>query len=548
MGKVALLLAGQGAQFPGMGKDLYENSSLARSIIDRVEELRPGTVTQLTDESFQGLNETKNTQICVYLMDYICGRLLLEGGVRPAYMAGFSLGELAALTLSGAMSLEDGVRLVMARGTYMQECAEKYPGGMAAVIRPDEDQIWQMAQEYGVYVANLSSAQQISVSGERDKIAAFEEALKEKNIRFVDVKVNGAFHTPYMNEAADKLRRVLDTIEFKKPSVTVFSNKDAAPYPVDSEGVRDMLQSQITHPVRFRATLENMRSEGADTFIECGPGHTLSGFVRKTLKGTASAQVSDCAQARDAIDKYRLRETAVVTGASRGIGRAAAVRLALDGYNVALVAAHDSENLKNALEEVKQSGHRAEAYVCDVSDPEQVQNTVKQITDDFEKITVLVNDAGVTGDGLLLSLEDSDIRKVMDVNLMGTIWMTRAMLPVFMKNRYGRIVNLSSVVGQSGNAGQTSYAASKAGISGFTRSVAKEYGRKNITCNAVAPGFIETDMTDAMTDEAKKAVLSRVSLRRMGKPEDVAGLIAFLAEPGSDYITGQVITIDGGLD
>lgn len=547
MGKTAFLMAGQGAQFPGMGKSLYEKCPLAADIFNKAEAVRPGTIRMLTDPDFPDLNDTSNTQIAVFLMDYACAELLKEAGIEPDLYAGFSLGELAALTSAKAMSLDEAIRLVNARGEYMQECAVKYPGSMAAVIRPDEAVLAEICEKDHVYMANISSAQQISVSGAEADMENFKKDAAEAGLRFVEVKVSGAFHTPLMDEAAEKLGVVLRNIHFQKPEKPVYSDTLAKPYPEDPDEIRKLLKEQITHPVRFRDILYAMQKDGADSFIECGPGHTLTGFVRKTLKGVQYRAVSD----PDAVLKAKAdlvkRPVAVVTGAARGIGKAVALRLADQGCNVALTASHESDALTKAAEEVSAKGVRAQSYAFDVSDAEAVRKNADQILKDFGRVDVLVNDAGITRDGIFMGMSDEDMERVLNVNLLGTMLVTKAFIKPMVRQKKGKIINLSSVVGLRGNAGQANYAASKAGIIGFTKTIALEYGRKHITANAIAPGFIETDMTAAMTDEAKASVAGRIALRRLGKPEEVAKLVGFLASEDADYITGQVIGIDGGL-
>lgn len=548
MGKVAFLMAGQGAQFPGMGKALYENWPDAKNIFDMAEGIRPGTLNSLIDPDFPDLKDTSNTQIAVFLMDYVCDEMLKHAGIEPDLYAGFSLGEIAALAAAESLSLPDAIRLVTARGRYMQECGEKYPGGMVAIIRPDEKKVAELCEKDHVYIANISSAQQISVSGSVENMAAFQKDAKEAGIRFVEVQVSGAFHTPYMKEAAEKLGAVLNGINFKAPKTPVYSDVTASFYPEDPSKIREMLQKQIVNPVRFRDILKDMQEKGADTFVECGPGHTLTGFVRKTLKNVRYLNVADPETFSKAKADLIQRPAAVVTGAARGIGKAVALSLAEDGYNVALLAAHDSDALNETAKEVADKGVRAAKYVCDVSDPKAVDETAAKILEEFGTVKVLVNDAGITRDGLFMGMPKEDMERVLQVNLLGTMYVTQAFLKPMVRQRSGKIINLSSIVGIEGNAGQANYAASKAGVIGFTKTLAKEYGRKNITVNAVAPGFIETDMTAAMTEDAKKAVKSRISLRRLGQASEVAELIRFLASPKADYITGQVIGIDGGLN
>ena len=240
-------------------------------------------------------------------------------------------------------------------------------------------------------------------------------------------------------------------------------------------------------------------------------------------------------------------KTAVITGGTRGIGKAIALKFAQNHANLALIATHESQSAKETVEELKKLGANVRLYFCDVKNAQAVDETATKILEDFKTVEILVNNAGITRDNLLPGLSMEDIDDVIDVNLKGAMFTTRAFIRNFVKKRCGNIINLSSVVGLMGNKGQTNYAASKAGIIGFTKSVAKEYGRKNIRCNAIAPGFIMTDMTDKLSDEATEAITKELPLGRLGTPEDVANLALFLASDLSDYITGEVIKVDGGM-
>ena len=239
--------------------------------------------------------------------------------------------------------------------------------------------------------------------------------------------------------------------------------------------------------------------------------------------------------------------TAIVTGGSRGIGRAVAIKLASLGTDIAVVATHDGSAAKDTIKAINDLGRKAKLYVCNISDFEAVSDTVSEIIKDFGGVDILVNNAGITKDKLLMQMSEEDISDVIDVNLKGSMYVTKACLRTFMRQRHGRIVNISSVVGLMGNAGQTNYTASKAGIIGFTKSVAREYASKGITCNAVAPGFIRTDMTDKMPEDAVKAMLSNIPAGRYGEPSDVAETVAFLVSDAAAYITGEVIKVDGGM-
>lgn len=238
-------------------------------------------------------------------------------------------------------------------------------------------------------------------------------------------------------------------------------------------------------------------------------------------------------------------KTALVTGASRGIGRAIALRLAEDGANVAVIYAGNADKAEAVVNEITALGVNAKAYRCNVADSAAVNETVKAVTNDLGKIDILVNNAGITRDGLMLRMKDEDFDAVLDTNLKGAFNMIRACYSGFIRKKSGRIINISSVSGIMGNAGQANYSASKAGVIGLTKSVARELASRGITCNAVAPGFIQTDMTENLGDN--NPLLNSIPLGRMGKPEDIAAAVAFLASDSAAYITGEVLKVDGGL-
>lgn len=239
-------------------------------------------------------------------------------------------------------------------------------------------------------------------------------------------------------------------------------------------------------------------------------------------------------------------QVALVTGASRGIGRAIAIRLASCGAIVAGVARSLSA-LEGTLQAIREAGGTAEGWAANVADSADVRRVVDEVEAKFQKIHVLVNNAGVTRDGLMLRMEDDAWQEVIDTNLKGTFLFCRAVGAVMMRGRYGRIVNISSVSGLMGNPGQANYSASKAGVIGFSRTVARELASRNITVNVVAPGFITTDMTDVLPEKIKAEVKERVPVRRLGTPDDIADLVCYLSGPGASYLTGQVIAVDGGM-
>ncbi|HEY0305461.1 MAG TPA: 3-oxoacyl-[acyl-carrier-protein] reductase [Longimicrobiales bacterium] len=237
-------------------------------------------------------------------------------------------------------------------------------------------------------------------------------------------------------------------------------------------------------------------------------------------------------------------QVAVVTGGSRGIGKAIAERLAADGARVAVVA-RDAARAEEAAASLAGEGHKG--YACDVADSSAVDALVKQIEQDLGPLDIVVNNAGVTADNLLVRIDDAAWQLVIDTNLKGAFNLTRAAARGMMRRRKGRIINITSVVGLTGNAGQANYAASKAGLIGLTKAVAKELASRNVLVNAIAPGFIATEMTAELSEAARTGLMGQIALGKLGKPEDVAGVVRFLSGPDAGYITGQVLVVDGGM-
>lgn len=240
-------------------------------------------------------------------------------------------------------------------------------------------------------------------------------------------------------------------------------------------------------------------------------------------------------------------KVALVTGASRGIGRAIALRLAGEGAKVAINYAGNTTKAEAVKAEIEQNGGEAILVQADVADSSAVEAMVAKVTEAFGQIDILVNNAGITRDGLLMRMKEEDFDAVVNTNLKGVFHCTKTVSKLMMKKRSGRIINMASVVGIMGNAGQTNYAAAKAGVIGFSKSAAKELATRGITVNVVAPGFIDTDMTAAMTDKAKELTLTGIPMKKMGTPEDVANAVLFLASDCASYITGQTVNVDGGM-
>ena len=240
-------------------------------------------------------------------------------------------------------------------------------------------------------------------------------------------------------------------------------------------------------------------------------------------------------------------KTALITGASRGIGKAIAIRFAMEGSDIAITNIIDDEEFKTTIKEIEALGVKAKGYVSNAANFEDSQRIINEIVKDFTRIDILINNAGITRDNLLMRMTEDQWDSVIAVNLKSVFNLTKAVLQTMLKQKNGSIINMSSVVGVSGNAGQSNYSASKAGIIGFTKSIAKEVGSRNIRCNAIAPGFILTEMTEKLPEEVKKDWANKIPLKRGGTPEDVANTALFLASDLSSYITGQTIHVCGGM-
>lgn len=237
----------------------------------------------------------------------------------------------------------------------------------------------------------------------------------------------------------------------------------------------------------------------------------------------------------------------IVTGTTRGIGREIALTLAQNGANIAMNYRNLNSEVEDLINEIKSFGVDALAIKCDVSITEEVDNFVKEVKSHYNTIDILVNNAGITKDGLILRMKEEDFNDVLDVNLKGTFNTTKSVSSIMVRQKYGKIINISSVVGIAGNAGQCNYAASKAGVIGFSKSVARELASRNINVNVVAPGYINTDMTKNLPDKVKEEIIKSIPMKKIGYPKEVANLVLFLSSNLSDYITGQVINVDGGM-
>lgn len=286
MGSVAFLFAGQGTQHPAMGVDIIEASPAAAEVFAIADEVRPGTSEQCRSASKEELSQTENTQPCVFVHDLAAAVALRERGVVPAACAGFSLGEVAALTFAGAFDTRTGFELVCERAALMAAAAERHPGGMRAVIKLDAAQVENLAAQAGedCWPVNYNSPQQTVVAGAPEALQELDVLVKEAGGRAMKVAVSGAFHSPYMAEATEGLATYIQAGHAPSPLlIPVMANMTAAPYPADPRAASDVMANQVSHAVRWVDTLHALQTQGIDTFIEVGPGKTLSGLVKRTL-------------------------------------------------------------------------------------------------------------------------------------------------------------------------------------------------------------------------------------------------------------------------
>ena len=291
MGKIAFVFSGQGDQYPGMGKELAEKYPIAAQVYELCDRIRPGTSTQCFEGTEDELKETKNTQPCLFAMELAAASVLIEKGIVPNAVAGFSLGEVVAATVSGIFDNETGFRLVCKRGELMQREAEKFDTSMAAIVKLTPQQVQEICGKYAdVYPVNFNCPGQITVSGRSSQMADFFAEVKTAGGRAIPLKVKGAFHSPFMNEAANAFAKKLAQAETGKKTITLYSNMTAEPY---SEDAIELLSKQICSPVQWEKIIRNMIADGVDTFIEIGPGKTLTNMNKKISTDVKAVSVTE---------------------------------------------------------------------------------------------------------------------------------------------------------------------------------------------------------------------------------------------------------------
>ena len=547
MGKVAFCFPGQGALEAGMGRELAEAVPEAMDVYRVGSEASGLDLQKLCfDSPLEVLVDTEVQQPALVATCLAILAAIRAQGIEPDVVVGHSVGEFSALAAVNALGTGEAIGLVRERGLAMAEAARRHPGSMAAILGLEDEAVENLCRKIvGVWPANYNCPGQIVISGEHgavEELCAEAENLGAR--RAIKLKVSGAFHSPLVARAADRLKPAIDTVRFHDPIAPFMSTVTARvepatrlasllDRPADGAGEvhpgRPRARSRRRHDVRRgRARQRPLGPDQADRQEREGDLRQRSRQPREGAGGALGVSGFCSLEGK----------TALVTGASRGIGRAIAEELAAAGATVVVgyrTGATEAEELAAAI------GGRA--VQADVSDADSARALVEEAGD----VDVLVNNAGLTRDGLLARMSDDDWRTVIDTNLSSVFYTCRAVTRPMMKKRAGAIVNVSSIVGIHGNWGQTNYAASKAGIIGFTKSLARELGSRDVRANVVAPGYVQTQLTDVLPEEATEAMLGQTPLGRLGDPADVAGAVRFLCSDAAAFITGDVLLVDGGL-
>ena len=537
--KTAFLFPGQGAQYIGMGRELYEHFDIVRNIFDQADQiLNEDFVDLIFHGTEEDIQKTENTQPGILMVSTAISGLLRSKGIVPAMTAGLSLGEYSALVAAGAISYEDALPLVRKRGQLMNDAVPAGKGAMAAVIALDADKLTACCRQAAAFgtvgIANYNCPGQLVLTGEAAAVQKASELAKEAGAKkVVPLKVSGpdcnkgSGHSGHnqCGSIACFLRRRCETVA------------DSAG---QSSGPLGRLHT--IHAFLWDGYLPGVGPrEDPDRVYETN----RPVFCRLPYRGYGN---TGAGTGRIGGERMNLTgKVALVTGASRGIGKACAIHLADLGARVVVNYAHNRAKAEQVVAEIREKGGEATAILADVSNQKDVEAMVKKAVETYGSLDILVNNAGINRDMLLLRMKEEDWDSVINTNLKGVFLVTKAAARYMMKQRQGRIINISSVIGIAGNAGQANYAASKAGVIGFSKSIARELASRNILVNMIAPGFIDTDMTEELNDQAKEIILSKIPLKRSGKPEDVAYLAGFLASGESSYLTGQVIHVDGGM-
>jgi 3-oxoacyl-[acyl-carrier protein] reductase len=560
MTRFAFVFPGQGSQSVGMMAP-FEALPQVRQVFGEASAILGQDLWSLTANGpAEELNRTVNTQPVMLTAGYALLRAWrAAGGPEPALLAGHSLGEYAALVASQALCLQDALPLVRFRAQAMQEAVPEGTGGIAAILGLDDDAIRSVcadaAQGQVLEAANFNAPSQVVIAGHRQAVERGMELAKARGAkRALLLPMSVPSHCSLMRDAAARLAERLAGISLQPPRPPRAEQRGCG---LSRGGGAH--QGLPGAPAALPGALGGMHAGDAAAWYHArdrmrtgrGPDRfeqaQCSGHRLRSVEGRRAARAAGAAAEVDGDGMKPLEgKFALVTGASRGIGRAIALELGRQGAAVAGTAT--SEVGAAAITRLLAGdGIRGKGYVLDVADEAAMQHLIESTQSEFGRLYALVNNAGITRDNLLMRMKDEEWDEIMNVNLKSVFRLCRLVVRDMLKAREGRIVNVTSVSGEMGNAGQTNYAAAKAGVVGFSKALAREIGSRNVTVNCVAPGFIDTDMTRALPQAQRQSVTQHIPLARFGTPEEVAAAVAFLASPAAAYITGATLDVNGGM-
>ena len=513
---IALVFPGQGSQSVGMLAAFAARYAAVREGYDHASAALGFDLWQLVAEGpSERLNATEITQPAMLVADVVTARIWREEGGTVAAVAGHSLGEFAALVCADVLDFEDAVRLVHFRGQAMQQAVPQGIGAMAAVLGIEDAELEsvcrQAAQGEVVEAVNYNTPGQIVIAGH---VGAVQRALglaKQRGAKRAQLlPVSVPAHSSLMRAAAHRFEERLALIDVRAPSCRYFSAVDAAEH-TDPQDIRATLVRQLASPVRWSQTVTALL-RSVSTLIESGPGKVLTSLNRRIDRNAACFALED--------------------------PPALAAALALKHAPVRVTV------LDETFRAAGIAGHGAVWNAAEASSTEALMSSL----DGAGMLpTILVNNAGIARDALILRMKSEDWEQTLAVNLSAVFRLSKVCLRRMLKERHGRIINIGSVIGAIGNAGQVHYSAAKAGLVGFTKALAREVATRNITVNTVAPGFIDTAMTRALNEAQRSAYLAQIPAGRFGTAEEVAHTVAFLASREAGYITGQTLHVNGGL-
>lgn len=560
---LAFVFPGQGSQSLGMLAELGAQQALVRDTFAEASEALGYDLWALVQNGpEERLNQTDKTQPAILTVSIALWRLwLAEGGARPAFVAGHSLGEYSALVAAESLAFADAVKLVERRGQLMQQAVPAGQGGMAAILGLEDADVLaacaEAAQGEVVSAVNFNAPGQVVIAGAAAAVERAIEACKARGAkRAVALPVSVPSHCELMRPAAEQFAASVESLQWQAPKISLVQNVSAA-VPADLDTLRRDLLAQLYSPVRWVESIQLLAEKGVTELVECGPGKVLAGSTGAARRASIPMAWMASRRSPPRAPPWPEREkgenpmslqgkVALVTGASRGIGQAIALELGRLGA-VVIGTATSASGAEKIAETLKANGVEGAGLVLDVSSDESVAATLEHIQQHLGQPLIVVNNAGITRDNLLVRMKDDEWFDVVNTNLNSLYRLSKAVLRGMTKARWGRIINIGSVVGAMGNAGQTNYAAAKAGLEGFTRALAREVGSRAITVNAVAPGFIDTDMTRELPEAQREALLGQIPLGRLGQAEEIAKVVGFLASDGAAYVTGATVPVNGGM-